>query len=127
MVCASPLDHPAIRHLRLILSIQPLTANRRETVLTGWRGPTKPLTTLKSAIILSSRRVIEETRTRYEDAVEQKPDDSAIHVRLGRALERLGELSLAREQYLAAVKLQGPEKWQREAREALSRLRQASQ
>lgn len=59
---------------------------------------------------------------RYQDAVEQKPGDAAIHVRLGRVFEKLNQLPKAIEQYQAAQKLAGPEKWLDEARAALLRL-----
>src|SRR5262249_37598265 len=48
---------------------------------------------------------------RYQDAVEEKPGDAAIHVRLGRVFERLGKLPQAIEQYKAAQNLTGPAKW----------------
>ncbi len=59
---------------------------------------------------------------RFQDAVEQKPNDAAIHVRLGRVLEKLNELPQAIEQYKAGEKLAAPEKWSQEARAALARL-----
>ena len=59
---------------------------------------------------------------RYQDAAEEKPGDAAILVRLGRVLEKLGQLPQAIEQYNAAQKLAGPEKWTEEARAALTRL-----
>jgi tetratricopeptide (TPR) repeat protein len=61
---------------------------------------------------------------RYKDADEEKPGDAAIHVRLGRVLERLGQLPQAMEQYKAAQELEGPQKWSDEAKAALIRLRQ---
>jgi len=65
---------------------------------------------------------------RYKDAVEEKPGDTAIHVRLGRLFERLGQLPQAIEQYKAAQELAGPAKWSDEAKAAALRLqrRQAS-
>src|SRR5262249_42146760 len=60
---------------------------------------------------------------RYNDALEQKPADAAIHVRLGRVLEKLNEPSRAIEHYQAAEKLGGPAKWANEAKSALSRLK----
>jgi tetratricopeptide (TPR) repeat protein len=65
---------------------------------------------------------------RYKDAVEEKPGDAAIHVRLGRVFERLGQLPQAIEQYKAAQELAGPAKWSDEAKAAVLRLqnRQAS-
>jgi predicted TPR repeat methyltransferase len=59
---------------------------------------------------------------RYKDAVEKKPDDVAIHVRLGRVLERSGQLSQAIKQYREAQGLTGPQKWSDEAKAALLRL-----
>ena len=59
---------------------------------------------------------------RYSEAVEEKPGDAAIHVRLGRVFEKLGQLQQAIEQYDAAQKLAGPEKWLDEAKAALLRL-----
>lgn len=59
---------------------------------------------------------------RYNDAVEEKPGDLAIRVRLGRVLEKLNQLPQALEHYKAAQKLAGPEKWSDEAKSALLRL-----
>ena len=59
---------------------------------------------------------------RYQDALNWKPDDAAIHVRLGRAYEKLNDNSHAIEEYSAAQKLTGPEKWIDEAKESLKRL-----
>lgn len=59
---------------------------------------------------------------RYQDAVDRKPNDAAIYVRLGRALEKLGRAPEAADDYNAAVKLGRPEKWVEEARTALARL-----
>jgi len=61
---------------------------------------------------------------RYKDADEEKPEDAAIHVRLGRVLEKLGQLPEATEQYKAAMDLAGPQKWSDEAKAALARLEQ---
>ena len=61
---------------------------------------------------------------RYKDAAEEKPGDAAIHVRWGRALERLNQLPEAMEQYKAAQELAGPAKWLDEAKAALLRLQQ---
>jgi tetratricopeptide (TPR) repeat protein len=61
---------------------------------------------------------------RYKDADEEKPGDAAIHVRLGRVLERLGQLPEAIGQYKAAQELEGPQKWSDEAKAALLRLQQ---
>ena len=59
---------------------------------------------------------------RYQDGVEQKPQDAAIHVRLARTLERMDRPDLAAEQYNEALKLGGPEKYVNEAKAALARL-----
>jgi tetratricopeptide (TPR) repeat protein len=59
---------------------------------------------------------------RYQDADQQKPGDAAIHVRLGRALEKLRQIPQAIEQYKAALTLAGPEKWSDEAKAAVLRL-----
>ncbi|HJT54592.1 MAG TPA: tetratricopeptide repeat protein, partial [Candidatus Angelobacter sp.] len=52
---------------------------------------------------------------RYKSALEDKPLDAAIHVRMGRALEKLGRPPEAIQQYKAAQDLAGPEKWSDEA------------
>jgi len=59
---------------------------------------------------------------RYKDAAEEKPGDAAIHVRLGRVFEKLGQLPQAMEQYKAAQELAGPAKWSEEAKAAVLRL-----
>jgi tetratricopeptide (TPR) repeat protein len=59
---------------------------------------------------------------RYKDAAEEKPGDAAIHVRLGRVLEKLGQLPQAMAQYRAAQELAGPAKWSDEAKAAVLRL-----
>jgi tetratricopeptide (TPR) repeat protein len=61
---------------------------------------------------------------RYKDAAEEKPGDAAIHVRLGRVFEKLGQLPQAMEQYKAAQELAGPAKWSDEAKAAVLRLQQ---
>lgn len=61
---------------------------------------------------------------RYKDADEEKPGDAAIHVRLGRALEKLGHLQEAMEQYKEALDAAGPHKWSDEAKAAIARLEQ---
>ena len=62
---------------------------------------------------------------RYKDAVEEKPEDAAIHVRLGRVFERLGQIPQAIEQYKAAQERPGPAKWSDEAKAAVLRLQQS--
>ncbi|MBV8476222.1 MAG: tetratricopeptide repeat protein [Acidobacteria bacterium] len=59
---------------------------------------------------------------RYQDAVKEKPQDLAVHVRLGRALEKQNNLSEAIDQYKAAESLTGPAKWSAEAKRSLLRL-----
>lgn len=59
---------------------------------------------------------------RYKDAAEEKPGDAAIHVRLGRVLEKLGQLPQAIEEYKIAQGLAGPAKWSDEAKAAVLRL-----
>ncbi len=59
---------------------------------------------------------------RYQDAVEEKPGDPAIHVRLGRVFETLNQLPQAIAEYQVAQKLAGPEQWSQEAAAALARL-----
>jgi len=59
---------------------------------------------------------------RYKDALEEKPEDVAIHVRLGRVYEKLGQLPPAIDAYDAAQKLPRTEKWTDEAKSALIRL-----
>ena len=59
---------------------------------------------------------------RYKEALEEKRGDVAIHVRLGRVLEKLDQLPQAIEEYKAVQKLRGPEKWTNEAKSALLRL-----
>jgi tetratricopeptide (TPR) repeat protein len=59
---------------------------------------------------------------RYKDAVEEKPGDTAIHVRLGRVFEKLDRLPQAMEQYKAAQELAGPAKWSDESKAAVLRL-----
>ena len=60
---------------------------------------------------------------RYKDALDAKPDDNAIAVRLGRVSEKLNDIPAAIEYYTSATKLAGPEKWTEEARTALARLK----
>jgi tetratricopeptide (TPR) repeat protein len=61
-------------------------------------------------------------RLRYQEAVEWKPDDAALHVRMGRVLERLSQPSQALEHYATAEKLALPGPWLQEARAAVKRL-----
>jgi tetratricopeptide (TPR) repeat protein len=59
---------------------------------------------------------------RYNDVLKEKPGDTAIHVRLGRVLEKLNQFPQAIEQYEAAQKIAGPKKWSDEAKSAILRL-----
>lgn len=59
---------------------------------------------------------------RYNDALREKSGDTAIHVRLGRVLEKLNQFPQAIEQYEAAQKIAGPKKWSDEAKSAILRL-----
>jgi tetratricopeptide (TPR) repeat protein len=61
---------------------------------------------------------------RYKDADKGKPGDIAIHVRLGRAFEKLSKIPQAIDQYKAAQDLDGPAKWSDEAKAAVLRLQQ---
>ena len=63
---------------------------------------------------------------RYNDALDEKPEDIAIHVRAGRVLEKLNRLPDAMEQYKVAQKLTGPEQWSKEAESALRRLQHSN-
>jgi tetratricopeptide (TPR) repeat protein len=63
---------------------------------------------------------------RYRDALEDKSADGAIHVRLGRVLEKLEQVPQAIEHYKAAQELGPPEKWAQEALAALKRLQPSS-
>jgi tetratricopeptide (TPR) repeat protein len=63
---------------------------------------------------------------RYNDAVEEKPGDLAIHVRLARTFEKLGQIPHAIQEYKTAQKLAGPQKWSEEAKSSLIRLQHAS-
>lgn len=64
---------------------------------------------------------------RYQDAATAKQDDAAILVRLGRTYEHLDQPQQALQQYTAAAKLAGTDKWVEEARSALARMRQSDQ
>ncbi len=59
---------------------------------------------------------------RYQDAVEEKPGDAAIHVRLGRVFEKSGQIPQAIEQYKAAQQMAESGKWSDEATAAVVRL-----
>ncbi len=59
---------------------------------------------------------------RYRDALDSKPGDAAIHVRLGRAFEKLNDVPQALEHYRAAEKFAAPEKVTQEAHAAIDRL-----
>jgi tetratricopeptide (TPR) repeat protein len=59
---------------------------------------------------------------RYREAVEQKPGDAAIHLRIGRAYEKLNESERAYLAYDAAVKLDPAGKGSADARSGVERL-----
>ncbi len=59
---------------------------------------------------------------RYQAALDEKPGDVAIYVRLGRVYEKLHRVPQALEQYRAAEKLAGPKNYTDEAEAALRRL-----
>jgi len=63
---------------------------------------------------------------RYKDAREEKPEDAAIYVRLGRVLEKLRQFPEAIEVYTKAQKLPRTERWTDEAKSALVRLQHMS-
>ena len=65
-------------------------------------------------------------RLRYEEALELKAPDPAIHVRLARTLEKLNDVPGAAAEYQAAEKLGKPGKWTDEAHAALLRLQAPS-
>jgi hypothetical protein len=60
---------------------------------------------------------------RYESAVEKKPGDAAIHLRIGRAFEKLGDNERAFMGYDAVVKLEPAGKSAAEAKQGMERLR----
>lgn len=74
-----------------------------------------------------NRRNFKGALLRYQDAAELKPDDAAIHVRLGRVFEQLNQRDDAIEQYNQAQRLGGPDKYVKEAAAALARLQRVSQ
>ena len=59
---------------------------------------------------------------RYLSAAEEKPQDAAIHVRLGRAYEKLKQDPKAIEEYKLSLTFAGPQKWLDEAKVALGQL-----
>ena len=59
---------------------------------------------------------------RYADARENKPGDAAIHIRMGKTLEKLDELERAYVEYDAAAKLELEGKYLAEAKQAMQRL-----
>jgi tetratricopeptide (TPR) repeat protein len=61
--------------------------------------------------------------SRYQEALESKPDDSAIYVRLGRVLEKLGEATRAFESYDASLAADPAGPSTEEARQSAERLR----
>jgi tetratricopeptide (TPR) repeat protein len=61
--------------------------------------------------------------SRYQEALESKPDDSAIYIRLGRAFDRLGQVTRAFEDYDASLAADAAGPFAQEARKAVERLR----
>jgi tetratricopeptide (TPR) repeat protein len=61
--------------------------------------------------------------SRFEEALQDKPDDPAIHLRLARAYEKLDDTSAAYEHFDAALILSPDGAGAKQAREALERLR----
>ena len=60
---------------------------------------------------------------RYLDAVEKKPGDAAIHLRIGRDFEKLGDNERAYLAYDSTVKLEPAGKGAAEAKQGMERLR----
>ena len=60
--------------------------------------------------------------SRYQEALESKPDDAAIYLRLGRTLEKLDELTRAFENYDASLTADPGGPAAEEARKAVKRL-----
>ncbi len=60
--------------------------------------------------------------SRYQEALESKPDDAAIHLRLGRTFEKLGEPTRAFENYDASLTADPGGPSAEEARKAVERL-----
>lgn len=63
---------------------------------------------------------------RYLEGLEEKPDDPAIHLRLGRVMEKLNQLPQAIAQYKLVPGRDGSERWSKEAKGALLRLERIS-
>jgi len=61
--------------------------------------------------------------SRYQEALESKPDDAAIYIRLGRAFNKLGEATRAFENYDASLAADPAGPFAEEARQAVERLR----
>jgi tetratricopeptide (TPR) repeat protein len=61
--------------------------------------------------------------SRYQEALESKPDDPAIYLRLGRAFEKLGETTRAFEEYDASVVADPAAPSAQEARKSAEGLR----
>jgi tetratricopeptide (TPR) repeat protein len=60
--------------------------------------------------------------SRYQDALAHKPGDPALHLRLGRTLEKLARAAEARPHYQAALASPLDGAWKKEAAAALERL-----
>lgn len=61
--------------------------------------------------------------SRYQEALESKPDDAAIYLRLGRAFDKLGEATCAFENYDASLAADPGDPSADEARKSVERLR----
>ncbi len=61
--------------------------------------------------------------SRYQEALESKPDDAAIYIRLGRTFDKLGEATRAFESYDASLAADPAAPGAEEARKAAERLR----
>jgi tetratricopeptide (TPR) repeat protein len=61
--------------------------------------------------------------SRYQEALESKPDDAAIYLRLGRAFDKLGEATRAFESYDASLAADPAGPTAEEARKSEERLR----
>lgn len=61
--------------------------------------------------------------SRYQEALESKPDDAAIYIRVGRAFDKLGEPTRAFENYDASLKADPAGPFADEAGKGVERLR----
>jgi tetratricopeptide (TPR) repeat protein len=61
--------------------------------------------------------------SRFQEGLQDKPDDPTIHLRLGRAYEKLGDIAAAYEHFDATLILSPEGPGAKQAREGLERLR----